>query len=176
MKTLRFITLLLAFGLVACVPPGYVRYRPESTPSRADRVGFHVVGLPVTPLGTEEPEDSLPHTAYFDDFETFSVWYDETRDGLEGDARDAFVLAYRHYGEEYFDLHGLAFVTFVETSGSIEPAIWRVYLTDGTLQVLIEELQPVAGGSCDMAWHAYAFEFDRDAAVEEIVLVFPDHD
>jgi len=174
-KIMMFLMGALAFSLFACVPLGYVRYRPASTPSRADRVGFHVVNLPLTPLGTEEPQDWLPHTAYFDDYETYAAWYETTADTLSGEALDDFVDAYRFYGEEYFDLHGLAFVTFFETSGSIRPTIWRMYLSDdGVLQVLIEELWPLSGMSQDMRSHTYAFEFDRDVAVTEIMLVFPD--
>jgi len=178
MKFLRYgVTLLLSFCLFACVPLGYVRYRPESTPSRADRVGFRVVSLPITPLGTEEPEDFLPHTAYFGDDETFAAWYETTADTLSGEALEDFVDAYRFYGEEYFDLHGLAFITFFETSGSIRPAIWRTYLTDdGVLRILIEELWPIDAMTEDMRSHTHAFEFDRDIAVTEIILVFPEHD
>ncbi len=176
MKILRSVlSLLLSFGLFACVPLGYVRYRPETTPSRADRVGFNVVSLPITPLGSEEPADFLSHTAWFDDYETFAAWYETTIATLEGDALDDFVDAYRHYGEQYFDLHGLAFVSFFETSGSIRPAIWRTYLSDdGILSVLIEELRPLSGMTDDMRSHAYAFEFDRNVEVTEIMLVFPD--
>ncbi|HAQ56496.1 MAG TPA: hypothetical protein DCR44_03745 [Acholeplasmatales bacterium] len=163
----------LFFLLVACVPFGYVRERPADLPSRADRVNFRLVSLPLTPLGSDEPEDHLDHSAWFDDHESFSLWYAETVVTLENDAKDDFEEAYHGYDEDYFDRHGLAFVTFVETSGSIRPAIWRTYLTDGTLRILTEELYPIDGMTENMVWHSVAFEFDRDAAVDEIFLVFP---